>query len=57
MLKGSVFMDDQAQTVSLPDEARFPSDVKQVAIRIIGKDRILSPADKSWTAFSYLKTV
>lgn len=43
MLIGSIFINNRTQAVRLPAKARFPEDVKQVAIRIVGNDRILTP--------------
>lgn len=51
MLKGSVFNSENTQTVRLPDEARFPDNVKHVMIRVVGKDRILTPIEHSWDNF------
>lgn len=51
MAIGSVFVNNRTQAVRLPAEARFPDDVKKVNVRVIGQDRILSPADKTWNSF------
>jgi len=51
MPKGSVFVNNRTQAVRLPAETRFPDDVKQVTVRVIGKDRVLSPVDSSWDSF------
>ncbi len=51
MPKGSVFVNNRTQSVRLPAETRFPDDVKQVTVRVIGKDRVLSPVDSSWDSF------
>ncbi len=51
MFKGSVFMNNRTQAVRLPAECRFPAGVKQVGVRIAGKDRILAPLDSSWDSF------
>lgn len=51
MATGSVFENNKMQAVSLPDDARFPKDVKYVNVRIVGTDRILSPVDKTWDSF------
>ena len=51
MPKGSVFVNNRTQAVRLPAETRFPDDVKQVTVRVIGKDRVLSPADSTWDSF------
>jgi len=51
MPKGSVFVNNRTQAVRLPAETRFPDDVKQVTVRVIGKDRVLSPVESSWDSF------
>ncbi len=51
MLTGSVFLNNRTQAVRLPAKARFPEDVKQVAVRIVGNDRILTPIEHTWDSF------
>jgi len=51
MPKGSVFVNNRTQAVRLPAETRFPDDVRQVTVRVIGKDRVLSPVDSAWDSF------
>lgn len=51
MATGSVFVNNRTQAVRLPAEARFPDNVKKVTVRVMGQDRILSPADKTWDSF------
>jgi antitoxin VapB len=51
MPKGSVFVNNRTQAVRLPAATRFPDDVKQVTVRVIGKDRVLSPVDSAWDSF------
>ena len=51
MSTGSVFMNNRTQAVRLPADTRFPDDVKQVNVRIVGKDRVLSPVDNAWDSF------
>ena len=51
MRTGSIFMNDRTQAVRLPAEVRFPEHVKHVYVRVVGKDRILSPVDSSWDSF------
>ncbi len=48
---GTVFENNRTQSVRLPAETRFPPSVKRVAVRVVGKDRVLSPADSSWDSF------
>ena len=51
MSTGSVFVNNRTQAVRLPADTRFPDEVKQVNVRIIGKDRVLSPVDSTWDSF------
>lgn len=51
MAIGKVFKQNNAQVVQLPLEAHFPDEVKKVAVRVVGKDRILSPISNSWDSF------
>ena len=51
MSTGSVFVNNCTQAVRLPADTRFPDDVKQVNVRIVGKDRVLSPVDNTWDSF------
>ncbi|MFN3901640.1 MAG: type II toxin-antitoxin system VapB family antitoxin [Alishewanella aestuarii] len=48
---GTVFKNNNTQAVRLPVEARFPDDVKKVVVRVVGKDRILTPVANSWDSF------
>jgi len=48
---GSVFVNNRTQAVRLPADTRFPDDVKQVNVRIMGKDRVLSPVENTWDSF------
>ncbi len=48
---GTVFVNNRTQAVRLPVDSRFPENVKKVVVRIIGKDRILSPAENTWDSF------
>ena len=51
MSTGSVFINNRTQAVRLPADTRFPDDVKHVTVRVIGKDRVLSPVGSSWDSF------
>tara|TARA_R110002124_G_scaffold255193_2_gene420854 strand:- start:920 stop:1153 length:234 start_codon:yes stop_codon:yes gene_type:complete len=51
MSTGSVFVNNRTQAVRLPAETRFPDEVKQVHVRIVGQDRVLSPVNQSWDSF------
>ena len=51
MSTGSVFVNNRTQAVRLPADTRFPEGVKQVTVRVVGKDRILSPVENTWDSF------
>lgn len=51
MKTGTVFQHNNSQAISLPAEARFPERVKEVSIRVIGQDRILTPVASTWDSF------
>lgn len=48
---GTVFVNNRTQAVRLPVDKRFPENVKKVVVRIIGKDRVLSPVENTWDSF------
>ncbi len=48
---GSVFVNNRTQAVRLPAETRFPDNVKKVTVRVLGKDRVLSPVENTWDSF------
>jgi len=51
MAIGSVFENNRTQAVRLPLETRFPEGVKKVIVRVVGVDRVLSPAINAWDSF------
>ena len=51
METGTVFVNNRTQAVRLPAGTRFPESVKKVQVRVVGKERILSPVDSSWDSF------
>jgi len=51
MSTGSVFINNRTQAVRLPADTRFPDGVKKVMVRIVGRDRIISPIESSWDSF------
>lgn len=51
MAFGSVFENNRTQAVRLPVGTRFPRDIKKVFVRVVGDERILSPANKVWDSF------
>ncbi len=51
MSTGSVFVNNRTQAVRLPAETRFPDVVKKVFVRVLGKERILTPVENAWDSF------
>ncbi len=48
---GTVFKNNRTQAIRLPVDTRFPENVKKVVVRILGKDRVLSPVENTWDSF------
>lgn len=55
MALGTVFENNRTQAVRLPVETRFPEGVKKVVVRVVGLDRIISPAGNTWDSFFLTK--
>ena len=51
MATTTVFTNNRTQAVRLPAEARFPDTVRKVDVRVVGQERILSPAGSAWDSF------
>jgi len=51
MQTGSVFVNNRTQAVRLPADTRFPDNVKKVNVRVVGKERILTPTESTWDSF------
>lgn len=51
MHTGSIFVNNRTQAVRLPAETRFPDHIRKVAVRVSGKDRVLSPVENTWDSF------
>ncbi|MEZ8987841.1 type II toxin-antitoxin system VapB family antitoxin [Vibrio breoganii] len=51
MAQATVFVNNRSQAVRLPEETRFPEDVKKVSVRVVGKERILAPIENTWDSF------
>ncbi|OOR98959.1 antitoxin [Haemophilus paracuniculus] len=51
MKEASIFVTNRTQAVRLPSEVRFDEDVKKVLVRVVGKERILTPAKNVWDSF------
>jgi antitoxin VapB len=47
----SVFINDKDQVVRLVGEARLPEDIKKVAVRIRGRERVITPLENTWDNF------
>jgi len=52
----SVFVNNRTQAVRLPVDSRFPDGIKKVNVRVLGKERILSPVENTWDSFFMSKT-
>jgi antitoxin VapB len=51
MSTGTVFTNNRTQAVRLPADTRFPDSVKRVEVRVVGQERVLSPAGRTWDSF------
>jgi len=51
MTTSTVFTNNRTQAVRLPAELRFPDDIKQVNVRAIGNERIITPLAETWDSF------
>lgn len=51
MATGTVFENNRTQAVRLPADTRFPEGVKKVSVRVMGKDRVISPVENTWDSF------
>ncbi len=51
MATSTVFTNNRTQAVRLPAELRLPEGVKQVNVRAIGNERIISPLAETWDSF------
>jgi antitoxin VapB len=51
MPKGSVFVNNKTQSVRLPAATRFPDNIKNVEVRVVGIERILTPLENRWDSF------
>jgi len=49
--RASVFRNGSNQAVRLPQELRFPEDVKEVRIRRQGSSLLISPVRPDWDSF------
>lgn len=53
MMYASVFLNNRTQAVRIPAQFRFDDGVKQVMIRKVGNERILTPIDAVWDRFFF----
>lgn len=51
MVTTRVFQSNRSQAVRIPKAIEFPPDVRDVAIRRVGRNRIISPANALWDDF------
>lgn len=46
-----LFQSNRSQAVRIPKAVEFPPDVREVAVRRVGRNRIISPANALWYDF------
>ena len=51
MTRARVFVSNRSQAVRIPKAVEFPADVRDVAIRCVGRSRVMSPAKSAWDDF------
>ena len=51
MAISTLFTINRTQVVRLPAEMRFPDSVKKVEVRVVGQERIITPAESAWDSF------
>lgn len=51
MTTSTVFTNNRTQAVRLPAELRLPDGVKQVNVRAVGNERIITPLAETWDSF------
>lgn len=51
MTTSTVFTNNRTQAVRLPAELRFSDEIKQVNVRAVGNERIISPVTETWDSF------
>ena len=51
MTNTTLFTNNRSQAVRMPADARFPESVKKVDVRVVGPDRVVSPAGQVWDTF------
>src|ERR1700676_3684993 len=53
--RASIFLNGANQAVRLPQELRFPADVKEVRIRKQGDGLLITPVKPNWSSFFALQ--
>ena len=51
MQQGSVFKSNRSQSVRLPKSAALDEDVKKVDVVVLGRTRLIAPAEESWASW------
>ncbi len=51
MTTSTVFINNRTQAVRLPAELRFADGIKQVNVRAVGNERIITPITETWDSF------
>jgi len=51
MTTSTVFTNNRTQAVRLPADMRFSEEIKQVNVRAVGNERIISPLTETWSSF------
>ena len=51
MTTSTVFTNNRTQAVRLPAELRFSDEIKQVNVRAVGNERIITPIAETWDSF------
>jgi antitoxin VapB len=48
MTRSFIFMHNDSQALRLPESVAFPENVREVEIRAIGSNRLITPVGKRW---------
>ena len=51
MTTSTVFTNNRTQAVRLPADVRFPAEIRQVNVRVVGQERIIAPLNAAWDSF------
>jgi antitoxin VapB len=47
----TVFLNNKTQAVRIPAPLKFDSNIKEVIVRKVGNERIITPKQNSWDSF------